>query len=89
MAVLDAAQVAFRETGETGETEKRTAREPLCLTSRLAKSFAQIIDEIPKLSLAERRMLVAKIVELEPPDDGPVTWDLAEEAAQALGQDEE
>ena len=52
-------------------------------------SFAQIIDEIPKLSLVERRMLVAKIVELEPDDAGPVTWDLAEEAAQALGQDEE
>ena len=52
-------------------------------------SFAQIIDEIPKLSLVERRLLVAKIVELEPPDDGPVTWDLAEAAAQALGQDEE
>jgi hypothetical protein len=52
-------------------------------------SFAQIIDEIPKLSLVERRMLVAKIVELEPDDAGNVTWDLAEEAAQALGQDEE
>jgi len=52
-------------------------------------TFDEIIDEIPKLTLAQRRMLVAKVVELEPDDAGNVTWDLAEEAAQALGQDEE
>jgi hypothetical protein len=40
----------------------------------------EIIEEIPKLTLAERRLVVAKIVELEPPDDGPVTWDVMEEA---------
>ncbi len=44
-------------------------------------SFAAIIEAIPKLSLAERRVLVAKIVELEPADDEPVTWETPEEEA--------
>ena len=51
-------------------------------------SFTAIIEEIPKLSLAERRILIAKIVELEPADDGPVTWDLTEEMMQACDREE-
>ena len=52
-------------------------------------SFAEIVEQIPKLSLAERRILVAKIVELEPTDDGPVTWDgMDDEAVQMCDQEE-
>ena len=52
-------------------------------------SFSAIIEEIPKLSLAERRLLFAKIVELEPADDEPVTWDSTEEeAVQACDREE-
>jgi hypothetical protein len=52
-------------------------------------SFDEIIEEIPKLSLAQRRVLVAKIVELEPLDDGPVTWDVMDkEAGQMCDQEE-
>ncbi len=51
-------------------------------------SFTAIIEEIPKLSLAERRVLVAKIVELEPADDEPVTWDMTEEMTEECDQEE-
>ncbi|MCE0521670.1 MAG: hypothetical protein LV480_02025 [Methylacidiphilales bacterium] len=48
-------------------------------------SVAEIIQEIPRLSLAERRMLVAKIVELEPDRETLDTCDrLADEALQVL-----
>ena len=51
--------------------------------------FDEILEEIPKLSLAERRILVAKIVELEPTDDGPVTWDAMDEEAVEMCDREE
>ena len=50
--------------------------------------FDEILEEIPKLTLAQRRILVAKIVELEPADAGPVTWDLTEEAMLECDQEE-
>ena len=53
-------------------------------------SVAEIIREIPRLSLAERRMLAAKIVELEPERETLDICDhLADEAMQVLDRMEE
>ena len=53
-------------------------------------SVAEIIEEIPHLSLAERRMLAAKIVELEPDRETLDTCDhLADESMQVLDRMEE
>ena len=53
-------------------------------------SVAEIIQEIPKLSLAERRLLAAKITELEPDRETLDLCDhLADEAMQVLDRMEE
>lgn len=53
-------------------------------------SVAEIIREIPKLSLAERRLLAAKIVELEPERETlDISDHLADEAMQVLDRMEE
>jgi hypothetical protein len=53
-------------------------------------SVVEIIQEIPRLSLAERRMLAAKIVELEPDRETLDLCDhLADEAMQVLDRMEE
>jgi hypothetical protein len=51
-------------------------------------TFDEILEELPNLSLSQRRVLVARIVELEPADAGPVTWDLTEEAMLECDQEE-
>ncbi len=69
---------------------------PRCLNGGQARttlpemSMAEIIQEIPHLSLAERRMLAAKIVELEPDRETLDICDhLADEAMQVLDRLEE
>ncbi len=53
-------------------------------------SVTEIIQEIPRLSLAERRLLAAKIVELEPERETLEMCDhLAGEAMQVLDRMED
>ena len=50
-------------------------------------SLAEIVDELPRLSLRERRTLVRKLIELEPERDELAMCDhLAAEAVQMLDQ---
>jgi hypothetical protein len=50
-------------------------------------SVAEIMREIPRLSLAERRMLATKLLELEPDRETLEMCDhLADEAMQVLDQ---
>ena len=53
-------------------------------------SVAEIMQEIPRLSLAERRMLAIKLLELEPGREAMDMCDhLADEALQVLDRMEE
>ena len=53
-------------------------------------SVAEIMQEIPRLSLAERRMLTNKLLELEPERGAIEACDhLADEALQILDQMED
>jgi hypothetical protein len=53
-------------------------------------SFNQIIEELPKLSLEERRQLTRQLIELEPDRECLETCDrLSDEAMQVLDRTEE